>query len=109
MTQGLCKMPVTLRVRRFNPRDGDEINRLWRDRTGTLKEQLLQPFCLADVEKTAKQFKKYIEENALDGLEEAAKGSDDIVRETFRMIANECRGTAVSGAGRDLALEIHHV
>ncbi|KAM7184749.1 hypothetical protein V8F20_012082 [Naviculisporaceae sp. PSN 640] len=100
MTQGLCKMPVTLRVRRFKPRDGDEINRWWHDESGALREQSLQPFCLADVEKTAKQFKKYIDENALDGLEEAARYSDDIVKGTFRMIANECRGIADPGKSR---------
>lgn len=94
MTQGLCRMPVNLRVRRFHPRKGDVINRRYIE-NGVSKEQELQPYCLADVEKTAKEFAKYIDDNALDGLEEAVKNSDDIVKQTFCMIARECRGLNV--------------
>lgn len=92
VTQGICKIPIRLRVRRFEPREGDVINRRYCE-NGIVKEQYLQPYCLANVEETANEFKAYLNDNAFDGLEEAAKGSDELVRVTFRMIANECRAT----------------
>ncbi|KAK3685373.1 hypothetical protein B0T22DRAFT_215678 [Podospora appendiculata] len=90
MTQGLCKTPVILRVRRFRQAPGDVLHRKYIDRFGKSREHQLAPFCLADIEKTAKEFKQYIEENALSGLAEAAKDSDEIVRGTFSMIARQC-------------------
>ncbi|KAK3328038.1 hypothetical protein B0T19DRAFT_181411 [Cercophora scortea] len=94
MTQGLCKTPVTLRVRRFRQAPGDILHRKYIDRLGRSREQQLAPFCLADIEGTAREFKQYLEENALSGLAEAAKGSDEIVRGTFSMIARQCCSAA---------------
>ncbi|KAK3935865.1 hypothetical protein QBC46DRAFT_270825 [Diplogelasinospora grovesii] len=90
MSQGLSKKPIILQVRRFIPREGDVLNRRYID-NGVPKEERIAPFCLADVEKTAKGFQHYIRENALDGLAEAAKGSDDLVQFTFAMIGQQCR------------------
>ncbi|GAB1314809.1 Zn(2)-C6 fungal-type domain-containing protein [Madurella fahalii] len=87
--QGLCANPVRLRVRRFVPREGDVLCRRYVD-NGVPKEQYIPPFCLADSEKTARQFKEYIYRNALAGLAEAVKTSDDIVKDIFAMIAKHC-------------------
>ncbi|KAK3326209.1 hypothetical protein B0H66DRAFT_470424 [Apodospora peruviana] len=91
MAQGLCQTPVRLQVRRFVPRQDDVLKRRYIGEDGVVKEQDLEPFCLADIEKTAKEFKRYINDNALDGLAEAVKDSDDMVKMTFHMIAEECR------------------
>ncbi|KAJ4302046.1 hypothetical protein N0V88_002182 [Collariella sp. IMI 366227] len=85
MTQGLCRLPVRLRVRRFKPADTD-ISHRWYLENGIPKRQELGAFCLADVEKTAREFNEYISHNALDGLGEAVRGSDDIVKDTLSMI-----------------------
>lgn len=90
VTQGICKVPIRLRVRRFEPQEGDVINRKYSE-NGVVKEQSLQPYCLASVEETANEFKTYVNDNAFDSLEEAAKNSDELVKATFRMIAKECR------------------
>ncbi|KAK3906363.1 hypothetical protein C8A05DRAFT_40787 [Staphylotrichum tortipilum] len=86
MTQGLCRDPVRLCVRRFQPKDTDISYRRYMD-DGRPKKQDAGAFCLADVERTAKEFNAYLERNALEGLEEAVKGSDDIVKDVFVMIA----------------------
>ncbi|KXX81455.1 hypothetical protein MMYC01_201763 [Madurella mycetomatis] len=86
---GLCANPVRLRVRRFEPKEGDVLCRRYVD-NGVPKEQYIPPFCLADSEKTARQFKEYIYHNALAGLAEAVKTSDDIVKDIFAMIAKHC-------------------
>ncbi|KAL2134561.1 hypothetical protein VTI74DRAFT_11455 [Chaetomium olivicolor] len=89
MTQGLCRPPVRLRVRRFKPNDTDVSHRWYLD-SGTLKKQDLGAFCLVDVERTARDFNEYIARNALEGLSEAVKGSDDIVKDTLAMIVRHC-------------------
>ncbi|KAM7203047.1 hypothetical protein V8F33_002395 [Rhypophila sp. PSN 637] len=99
MEQGLCEKPVVLHIRRFRPREGDDLNRRYIE-NGTLKEQPLEPFCLANVEQTAKYFRKYVEENALRGLRFAVRESDDIVKATFAMIARESMGITETGRGR---------
>ncbi|KAK0636402.1 hypothetical protein B0T17DRAFT_482682 [Bombardia bombarda] len=89
MTQGLCRIPIKLEVRRFKPWKTDVCFRRWID-NGVAKRQDLPPFCLADIEKTAIEFKQYIFDNALCGLAEAAKDSADIVKETFAKIVEQC-------------------
>lgn len=91
---GLCANPVRVRVRRFVPRDGDVLCRRFVD-NGVPKEQHVEPFCLADAEKTAREFKEYIYHNALAGLTEAVKASDDLVRDVFAMIAKHCSSLPV--------------
>ena len=94
MTQGLCRDPVRLRVRRFQPKNTDVSVRRYMD-GGRPKTQDVGAFCLADVEKTAKEFNEYLERNALEGLEEAVKGSDDIVKDVFAMIASHYQSLSV--------------
>lgn len=97
MDHGLCANPVRLRVRRFEPKEGDVLCRRYVD-NGVPKEQYIPPFCLADSEKTARQFKEYIYRNALAGLAEAVKTSDDIVKDIFAMIAKHCSSLPVRHA-----------
>lgn len=91
----LCKAPIILDVRRFNPAPTD-INERRYVANGYPAVQPLQPFCLVNVESTAAQFNQYITANALLGLEEAVEKSDDIVKRTFAMIAERCRSLTVS-------------
>lgn len=86
----LCKAPIVLEVRRFNPAPTD-INERRYVANGYPAVQPLQPFCLVNVESAATQFNNYIRDNALLGLEEAVEKSDDIVKRTFAMIAKKCR------------------
>jgi hypothetical protein len=94
ITQGLCRHPMRLRVRRFNPLKTDVTYRRYMD-DGIPKTQDTGAFCLADVEETARGFRQYIDRNALEGLERATKSSDGIVREMFKMIASHCRSLPV--------------
>ena len=92
VTSRLCKTPMQLRVRRFQLREGDITIRRCSENED-VKEQKLQPYCLADIDEAAAEFESYIYENTVDGLYEAAKGSDELVKATFYMIAMECRAT----------------
>lgn len=91
----LCKAPIVLEVRRFNPAPTD-INERRYVANGYPAVQPLQPFCLVNVESAALQFNHYINANALHGLEEAVEKSDDIVKRTFAIIAEKCRLLTVS-------------
>ncbi|EAA29302.2 hypothetical protein GE21DRAFT_6913 [Neurospora crassa] len=86
----LCKAPIVLEVRRFNPAPTD-INERRYVANGYPAVQPLQPFCLVNVENAAAQFNQYINANALLGLEEAVEKSDGIVKRTFATIAEMCR------------------
>ena len=95
MEQGLCRQPFRFRVRRFRPKETDIVHRRYMD-GGRPIRQNAGAFCLADVEETAKDFKEYINSNALAGLTEAAKDSDPIVRDVFGMIVKHCDSLPVS-------------
>jgi hypothetical protein len=89
ITQGLCRHPMRLRVRRFNPKKTDVTYRRYMD-GDTHKTHDTGAFCLANAEETARAFSRYIDCNALEGLERATKSSDGIVREVFKMTASHC-------------------
>jgi hypothetical protein len=83
--QGLSCTPNKLLVRKFIPTDGDRLDRKWND-NGTWKRETLEPYCLADIERTAQDFKAYLDKNALDGLRLAVEHSDQLVRMTYAMV-----------------------
>ncbi|KAL2016172.1 hypothetical protein VTK56DRAFT_4112 [Thermocarpiscus australiensis] len=89
VTQGLSQDPVRLRVRRFCPTPTDIEYRRYVE-NGIAKQQAVGPFCLASVEQTAEDFRRYIDRNALAGLAESVKNSDELVKDTFAMIAKHC-------------------
>lgn len=95
VAQGLSRNPVGLKVRRFKPTTGDVLNRKYVD-NGVPKEQPIEPFCLVDVEMAAREFEDYLDCNALEGLTEAVRHSDDIVKQVFAMIASYCTSLDVS-------------
>ncbi|KAK4100174.1 hypothetical protein N658DRAFT_428222, partial [Parathielavia hyrcaniae] len=88
--QGLCRRPLRLQVRYFQPQETDRMDWMYMDNGKHMTKQT-GSFCLADVEKTARYFNRYLDENCLDGLEQAAEGSDETVGDVFMMIARYCR------------------
>jgi hypothetical protein len=82
---GLCTKNITLKVRKFNPREGDELCRFWIDGSGHKRGKLLQPYALADIHETAESFKAYVNENAIDSMRSAlaVKESGPLIRETY--------------------------
>jgi len=89
ITQGLCPQPLTLRVRGFKPRSTDVTHLRYLD-GGIVTTQNLGAFCLADVDRTAREFDEYIERNAFHGLETAVRESDGVVRDVLGMIRSHC-------------------
>jgi hypothetical protein len=100
MTQGLCRQPVRLRLRRFTPRETDIVHRRYID-GGRPRRQDAGAFCLDDVEETAREFSDYIDRNAFEGLTEAVKNSDPIVKDVFEMIAKRCASFPVRPPGNE--------
>lgn len=58
---------IHLRVRRFEPVDGDVTARRWVDGDGTAREKQLAPFALASIWAAAYDFKDYLEAHCLSG------------------------------------------
>ncbi|KAL1877577.1 hypothetical protein VTK73DRAFT_8566 [Phialemonium thermophilum] len=85
MAQGLCRKPMTIRVRRIRPQAGDVLSRFW-VHDGECRAQELPPYALADVHETADQFQKYLKEYAFDLLTESVKDSDEYIRYTYSMV-----------------------
>jgi hypothetical protein len=84
MTLGICSKPIALAVRRFIPQDGDVVTRSYVT-NGVTHTETLTPFCLADVEKTALNYTKYINENAFLGLSEVYS-AEPLVMKTFHAL-----------------------
>ncbi|KAK0652845.1 hypothetical protein B0T16DRAFT_323471 [Cercophora newfieldiana] len=89
MTSGLVRTPVRLEIRLFHPNSTDLLDRHYLH-NGVPKKVKLPPFCLVDIKKTSEEFADYINAHAFDGLLEAVKGQNIIIRETFKMIAKQC-------------------
>ncbi|KAL2175171.1 uncharacterized protein P884DRAFT_206842 [Thermothelomyces heterothallicus CBS 202.75] len=89
MSQGLCHHPMSLKVRRFKPRETDKTHWCYLE-NGVPVAQDTGAFCLADVEKTAKEFSAYVKHYALEGLRTVGEESDDLVKHVFHTIAAHC-------------------
>ncbi|KAK4181520.1 hypothetical protein QBC36DRAFT_306309 [Triangularia setosa] len=83
MAQGLCEMPMRLKVRAFRAREGDQLIRHFVGRDGIR----IPAYGLVDIKSHGKAFQQYLAANAGKGLEESAKNSDDLIREMYAMIA----------------------
>jgi hypothetical protein len=89
-----CRRVLRLQVRRFKPEEGDKTDWTYME-GGKSKTQPTGEFCLADVEKTARDFNRHINDHYIDGLEQAVERSDDIVKNVFAAIASHCRSETV--------------
>jgi hypothetical protein len=89
-----CRRSLRLQVRRFTPEATDKTDWTYMDGKQP-KTQPIDAFCLADVEKAARDFNTHINDNYIDGLEQAVEESDDIVKDIFAAIASHCRSETV--------------
>ncbi|KAH6626748.1 hypothetical protein B0J18DRAFT_364509 [Chaetomium sp. MPI-SDFR-AT-0129] len=86
IAQNFCPAPLPLRVRRFKPETSD-LTRWKYLEDGIPKSQDTGAFCLASIEKTAREFNQhYINVYALKGLQQVGMDSDDLTRGVFEMI-----------------------
>lgn len=85
MLQGLSLTPFEFKVRKFIPKDDDLTYKEWSDK-GVLKRHPVEPYCLADVNKTAAEFSNYLLNTALEGLRYHAQTASALIRETYRMV-----------------------
>ena len=90
----ICSAPLTLKVRRFIPMEGDVLTRTYMN-NGVETHEKLEPFCLANIEETAEEFKKYIRDRSMNGLKIASGSCDDLVRLTYSKIAERCQALPV--------------
>ncbi|KAH8879556.1 hypothetical protein GQ53DRAFT_834024 [Thozetella sp. PMI_491] len=87
ISQGICKNPIRVIVRRFKASGDDNLSRVVAvDMMNRPIAYPLAPFCLSDVELTASDFKKYLNDNALEGLVDSTERSEDFIKATYRMI-----------------------
>lgn len=85
MSLGLCDAPVVLEVRKFRPLQGDVTARSWRDRNGVSMKTEIEPYALADIYKTAHEFRSYVSNNAYHAVRRYAENAtvDQLVRRTY--------------------------
>ncbi|KAI1407687.1 hypothetical protein F5Y13DRAFT_174416 [Hypoxylon sp. FL1857] len=59
---GCTKHPFEMTVKRFVPKDGDITWKCWVDSKGTKRKTNIEPYALADIWKTAEEYKNYVYE-----------------------------------------------
>lgn len=89
---GTCNVPIRLQLQRVEPPAKGLLGREYHEGGPTSKKPM-RSYGLADIEEATSELQAYVNANAIDGLEEAAKDSDDIIQLTFQMIAQVCRDT----------------
>ncbi|KAI5917058.1 hypothetical protein F4810DRAFT_94259 [Camillea tinctor] len=82
---GLCKASMVLSVKKFQPIQGDVTWRDWVDRNENARRTDIEPYALANINQTAKEYQGYVQNNALDAIWEYAQNPnvDGLVRRTF--------------------------
>lgn len=86
----VSQYPFDIKVKKFKPRDGDQLNRIWNDR-GRKKTICLAPYALANIYQTSYDFKHYLQKFSAsvmggdDSNQYAHTNTDPIITETFRM------------------------
>ncbi|KAH9996735.1 hypothetical protein F4779DRAFT_631537 [Xylariaceae sp. FL0662B] len=85
ITIGKFKCSFELVVRKFKPLPTDITWRNWVDRSKTLKRIEIEPYALANITKTAKEYKSYVYVNAQPALRQYVKNPkvDELVRKTY--------------------------
>ncbi|KAI0100470.1 hypothetical protein F4776DRAFT_658291 [Hypoxylon sp. NC0597] len=83
---GCTKHPFRLTVRRFVPKDGDTTWKYWVDSEGTRRKTDIEPYALADIWKTANEYKEYVHDYKFAALREYANkpGVDVLVQKTYK-------------------------
>lgn len=89
MMRGVCTVPMTVRVREFKPREGDQVHYKWlNDANGKKKETFLRPFALSSINEARRCFVDYVEAYAVRSWEEQARRGD-----THRVILDHYQQT----------------
>lgn len=85
LTLGYCSDPIILKVRKFKPVEGDVLARTW-THDGVTHETLIEPYALADIQKTKSTLLRHIEHNAFDAVMRYAENDrvHPLVQETYK-------------------------
>ncbi|KAI1493290.1 hypothetical protein F5X96DRAFT_237377 [Biscogniauxia mediterranea] len=82
---GLCNTSLVLSVKKFQPIRGDVTWRDWVDRNANAQRTDIEPYALANINQTAKDYLAYVNNNAADAIRRYAENVhvDGLVRRTF--------------------------
>jgi hypothetical protein len=75
---------IRLKFRKFIPMEGDQLERRWMDGK-TKKSAKIEPYAFADMEGTAQEFRKVMDETAFEWIDKLLTNSDALVQKTFNM------------------------
>lgn len=80
-----CSEPVTLRVRKFKPIEGDVNVRKW-THNGVAYETPIEPYALEDIHKARSILTQHIETNLFDAIKQYTEKSSvhPLVQETYK-------------------------
>ncbi|KAH8652072.1 hypothetical protein BX600DRAFT_516155 [Xylariales sp. PMI_506] len=100
---GLCSSPIELNVRKFNPRPGDVLPRFWKDRYGNQRTTYIEPYALANIDRSAQTFQQHITLNAFDAVGQYANNPDvhELVRKTYKAAWNHMNNSNHKCGGVD--------
>jgi hypothetical protein len=87
---------LRLKFRKFIPIEGDQLERQWMDGK-TKKSAKLEPYAFADMEDTAQEFRKLIDETAFEWIDKLLARSDPLIQKTFNMAKQYLFNAPVSG------------
>lgn len=83
----LCNEPLKYQVRRFNPKDGDSLDRFWTKklRSGKVEKRKVPvpPYALISIQSTTAYLQKYIDINTLSSMRKATSYSEPLVKHMF--------------------------
>ncbi|KAI0879902.1 uncharacterized protein GGS22DRAFT_176501 [Annulohypoxylon maeteangense] len=85
---GCRKAPLELSVRKFRPINGDVTWKCWVDAQGTTRRINIEPYALANIWETSRQYSKYVTNYALIAVAEYVDDHDHHVDDSVRRTYN---------------------
>jgi hypothetical protein len=75
---------IRLKFRKFVPIEGDQLERHWVDGK-TKKSAKIEPYAFADMEETAQEFRRVVDETAFEWIDKLLANSDPLIQKTYTM------------------------
>ncbi|KAI1102540.1 hypothetical protein F4804DRAFT_312836 [Jackrogersella minutella] len=90
VTIGCRQIPLELSVRKFKPINGDVIRKYWVDAKGEKRSYEVEPYALADIMQTSKEYQIYVYTYARTAISEYAtdidNNVDEVVQKTYKAV-----------------------
>lgn len=102
VTEGYTGRSVLLRVRRFEPQEGDKLHRSWVSEDGVIKKVEIAPYAILDMDAAKEALHYYIQQSLINCCRNLLGGHDKLIWITYRLAIKMMSSPHTDPADRDM-------